>query len=519
MTAGNFSKPPSQMLADALAKQYVSVHIEQGVPLLDRDVNLLGDLLSALLQRIVRRHIGDGVAGAPDATDFAIQPNGNPQDFAIRRGTYLAGGMVVTLAADSSYASQPAPPGAAPLPNLSARQAGDPDPRTDTVYLDVWTDEIDDTTDLGLGNADDVGSLTSTRAKAQFLVRVAENATAPPTEPAFHSYVALAQLVRPAAGNVSINDVRVTQLSIARMAQRMTVIESALGPVIDGVAPNLVLAGQKNPMIVTGRNLDLGGATVMLGTMPAIVATPTTSTQLAVTVPSSIAPGKYSLTVQSAIGKTTAPVQVTVDTPPPPPTFDTTTPIDPPHRPTGQQILLHGSHFASVNRITFNVAPPVYALLGGDLISVTDTLITVNVPDALSSQVGAAMTITASVDGVPAMTGRTGTLFTVDPQPAPAFSPTGSQITTTPTTNPVTQARGSPVTLHGTNFGASTTTTAVTFHGANTVSAASTDFVSVSPTAIVVKVPATLTPNTKYQVGVTVQGSSEVLSADQLTVT
>jgi len=513
MTAGNFSKPPSQVLADALAKQYVSVHIEQGVPLLDRDVNLLGDLLSALLQRIVRRHIGDGVAGASDAIDFAIQPNGNPQDFAIRSGTYLAGGTVVTLAADASYGTQVVPPGAAALPNLTARRVSDPDPRTDTVYLDVWTDEIDDKGDPGLGNTDDVGTLTSTRAKVQFLVRVAENAATPPPEPALHSYVALAQVIRPAAGNVSIIDARVTQLSIARMAQRMTIIESALGPVIDGVAPNLVLPGQKNVMVVTGRNLDLGGATVMLGTMAAAVATPTAPTQLKVSVPSSIAPGTYSLTVQTTIGKATAPVPVTVDTPPPPPTFDATAPIDPPHRPTGQQILLHGAHFTGVTRVTFNVTPPVFALLGGDLISVTDTLITVNVPDALSSQVGASMTITASVDGVPAMTGITGTLFTVDPQPAPAFSPTGSQIT------PVTQARGSPVTLHGTNFGTSATTTAVTFHGANTVPVASTDFVSVSPTAIVVKVPATLTPNTKYKIGVTLQGYPEVLSFDQLGVT
>ena len=40
MTKGNFSQAPADVLAAALAKNYVSVLVEQGVPVLDRDLNL-----------------------------------------------------------------------------------------------------------------------------------------------------------------------------------------------------------------------------------------------------------------------------------------------------------------------------------------------------------------------------------------------------------------------------------------------------------------------------------------------
>jgi hypothetical protein len=530
MTAGNFSQAPFDVLAKALSKGYVSVHVEQGVPVLDRDLNLLGDLISATLQQIVHRHIGDGIAGT---ADFAITSNPNPLDFVIAAGTYLAGGLPITLGANSTYLTQSVPPTAVPpppLPALTAPSAGQPNPRIDTVYLDVWSDEIDDTGDRDLGNGGDLGLRTSTRTKAQFVVRVAENASTPPvTVPAQHVFIPIAQLSRPAGGGaVTIKDQRQTHLSIVLIARRLTAIEAVLSPVIDGVAPNLVLPGQANPMVVTGRNLNLGGATVMLGSVPAPIDPASTSTSLVVPVPSASVPGQNALTVQTLIGTTRAPMPVTVETPPPPPVFipsgGATGQIVPSHAPTGSQITLNGSQFTGVNRVTFNVMPPVYAVPGGDLISVADTAIKVNVPATLSVAVGSAMTITVSVDGVPAMTATSDTLFTVDPQPiqAPAFGPTGSQITTTPSTSPVTQSHGGQVTLHGSNFGTSAATTSVSFIGTNTIPALPTDFVSITPTAITVKVPAALTvaaaPNNRCFIAVTVQSLS-VRSQDTLLVT
>jgi hypothetical protein len=102
------------------------------------------------------------------------------------------------------------------------------------------------------------------------------------------------------------------------------------------------------------------------------------------------------------------------------------------------------------------------------------------------------------------------------------WGPTGSQITTLPATTPVTQTHGGQVTLHGTNFGTSATTTTVTFIGTNSVPALATDFVTVTPTAITVKVPVALTvaapPNNRCFIAVAVQNIS-VRSQDTLLVT
>jgi hypothetical protein len=535
MTTGNFSQTPSDVLANALAKNYMSVHVEQGVPVLDRDLNLLGDLIIATMQQVLSRHIGDGTAGA---TDFAIQSNGNPLDFTILAGTYLAGGMTLTLAANTTYLTQHAPASASPAPPLPALTAPPPVlpvPRTDTVYLDIWRDEIDDASDHDLANATDVGLRTSTRSKAQFVVRVAENASTPPASPAQHLFVPLAQLTRPTPTTVTINDLRLAHLSIAQVTQRLATIQSALKPVITSVAPNHVLPGQANPIIVSGRNLDLGGAIVMLGPTPGVVDPATTSSTLSVAVPASATPGAWPLTVQTTIGTATAPVQLTIDTPPPPPAFVAqgggTAQIVPSHGPAlappaqPTQLTLNGSHFTGVNRVTFNVVPAVSAVLGGDLVSVTDTVIKVNVPASLAGAVGSTMTLTVGIDGIPSMHVTSDAVFTVDPLPilTPTFGPTGSQITTTPATNPVTQSHGGQVTLHGTNFGTSTATTQVRFIGANIVMATAGDFVSITPTAITVKVPAALTvaaaPGNNCRISVIMQNVESLPSDDRLLVT
>lgn len=522
---GNFSQAPTDALTAALAKNYVGVHIEQGVPVLDRDLNLLGDLIAATVRQIVGRHIGDGTAGD---TDFAVEANGDPLDFRVRAGTFLAGGTPLSLAANVTYRGQVVPAGVAPLPALTAPPTGSP-PRTDIVYLDMWYEDVDEQRDVALGNAADVGQRTSTRRKAQFLVRVAESAAVPPAAPAEHSFVPLATLTRTAPATVDIADRRTSFLSIAQMAKRLATIQSVLGPAITSIAPNHVLPGQSNPIVVSGRNLDLGGATVMLGPTPGIVATPTAVTTLSVSVPANATPGNWPLTVTTAVGSATAPVQVRIDPPPPPPTFVAsgggTPQIVPAHAPTGTQIILNGSNFTGVNRVTFNTTPPVYAVPGGDLISVTDTIIKVRVPDALGATIGAATTIGVGVDGVPTMQGTSATLFTVDPQPivTPAFGGTGTQIATTPVTNPVRQSRGGVITLSGQNFGTSAATTQVQFIGTNAVIAQAGDMVSVTPTAIAVKVPAALTvavaPGNSCRIVVIVQAVKSLPSDDRLLIT
>ena len=86
---GNFSKPPLDVLLANLGKGYVGLHIEQGVPVLDRDLNLLNDLISATVRAIVSRYIGDGVAA--DGDGFAIEAIAVNNDFRITLSASLPG--------------------------------------------------------------------------------------------------------------------------------------------------------------------------------------------------------------------------------------------------------------------------------------------------------------------------------------------------------------------------------------------------------------------------------------------
>ena len=79
---GNFSRDPFDELRRSREQGYVGLHVEQGVPLLDRDLNLLADLVSSTVREILARHLGSGIAvleeaGVPadDAEDWAIVDN------------------------------------------------------------------------------------------------------------------------------------------------------------------------------------------------------------------------------------------------------------------------------------------------------------------------------------------------------------------------------------------------------------------------------------------------------------
>src|SRR5258705_6056671 len=75
MGSGNFSRDPEVRLQAAVARHYVGVRMQQGVPLLDTDWNELEDLRRHELQSLVQRFIGDGV---PDGTDgFRVEALAN----------------------------------------------------------------------------------------------------------------------------------------------------------------------------------------------------------------------------------------------------------------------------------------------------------------------------------------------------------------------------------------------------------------------------------------------------------
>src|SRR4051794_25637708 len=128
----DFSMSPLDVLVASQKRGYVGLHIEQGVPLLDRDLNLLQDLIGATMRSVITRYIGNGVpAGADGFSIQALSGIKAIQDFLIAAGgspgTFLAGGIEVSIPADMTYKDQPG------LPPLTTPGAG-PDLRTDIVY-------------------------------------------------------------------------------------------------------------------------------------------------------------------------------------------------------------------------------------------------------------------------------------------------------------------------------------------------------------------------------------------------
>src|SRR5215471_7867425 len=105
---GNFSKTPSDVLQANLKKNYVGLHIEQGVPVLDRDLNLLHDMISNTMRSMISRFIGDGVAAG--SNEFAIQAIPANNNFRILGGSALVNGIEVINGGDINYADQPGVP-------------------------------------------------------------------------------------------------------------------------------------------------------------------------------------------------------------------------------------------------------------------------------------------------------------------------------------------------------------------------------------------------------------------------
>lgn len=218
---GNFSTDPLQELERSRAQGYVGVRIEQGVPVLDRDLNLLGDLVASTVREILEAHLGSGIAGRGDA--FAVRALPADNDLRIcGGGACLVGGIQVEIGADLDYGAQPG------APALTTPGAD----REDAVYLDVWVDEVDAEGDAALANGADVGMETSVRLRPAWRVRVAEDARGAPAPARGHAHCLLARLERPAGeaviGPEAIVDLRRTGLNLADVVRRLERIEAVL---------------------------------------------------------------------------------------------------------------------------------------------------------------------------------------------------------------------------------------------------------------------------------------------------
>jgi hypothetical protein len=213
---GNFSKSPGTVLAANQSKGYIGIHIEQGVPVLDRDLNLMHDFLASAVRAVLAKYIGDGVIGSGFLIQ-ALSPAAN--NFRISAGTALVGGIETTLPAAINYSEQSG------VPALSVATAA----RQDTVFLDVSLSEVDGSIDPDLSNSDDVGVQTSVRDKVNRVVRVAEGTNLVPAPASGHFHIPLARINRPLNSNTitvsMLTDLRkqiLTLLDVTALVRTLT---------------------------------------------------------------------------------------------------------------------------------------------------------------------------------------------------------------------------------------------------------------------------------------------------------
>jgi hypothetical protein len=203
--------------------RYVNVRMQQGVPIVDADVNELDDIRKFELRAFLKWFVGDGVPDGNDGfrvdgadldNDFLIRFGGSPGGDAtptergLRNvGRIIVDGLDVTIAADLAFTKQDlykTSPGADALAaRLRVSVVNELTvPTADTtmgVYLDVWETLVtadDDTALLHSG----LGVETCARVRRDWVVRVRDHQEAPQSGDADfapgHSYVLLAQLTR-----------------------------------------------------------------------------------------------------------------------------------------------------------------------------------------------------------------------------------------------------------------------------------------------------------------------------------
>lgn len=216
---GNFSNGKKDTFD--INKRYIGVRLQQGVPLLDRDWNELEDIRRNEEMILRKYYIGDG---APHFDEKGTRRDGfkikqtKPSisnDFIIATGRCLVDGFEAVNFSDINYSKQDPIPGVTDFPRLNVPQSGT---RMDTVYIDLWIEEVFGSTDPKKGdpsllNPQDVDMETCIRHKVEWRVRVLEGGDGnPPQEEAFHHHYVIGQISRdstkPDISDEDIKDLR-----------------------------------------------------------------------------------------------------------------------------------------------------------------------------------------------------------------------------------------------------------------------------------------------------------------------
>jgi IPT/TIG domain len=505
----DFSTSPLELLLANRQKGYVGIHIEQGVPILDRDLNLLHDLVAASVRSVVTRYIGDGIPSGADGFAIQARPAGdNEQDFRIAAGdqgpgAFLVGGIEVTIPAPVTYKDQP------DLPPLTTPTPAQPDPRDDVVYLDVSLTEVDGRLDPELTNSTDVGVQTSVRLKPAWVVRVAEGAPMPAPPPG-HAFTPLARLRRrrnqATIEATMISDLRQRRLTVSELERRLSLVEKVLlvPAFVSSPAPQFVpRSGVINqPVTLHGTNFNVGPVVVRFGQVEARILGAPSPTQIVARVPPGLTPAgspvNVRVTVANAGGETVSDDTFNVRAAP---VFtDPATQFSPANGTAGTPVVLNG--------FNFNVSGPRVQFGGQDAPIAqppTATRIATEVPAGLipsgSTSADVRITVTTSAGTVVS----DDTFRAEQSIPAPAF--------TSPQFVPRSGVGGQPITLNGQNF--NILPVSVRFDGTGAVVVGSP-----SATQISVQVPFGMTqPGTPRQVRITVTtAGGSVTSTDVFTV-
>ena len=506
----DYSVTPLDLLLASRQKDYVGLHIEQGVPVLDRDLNLLHDLISATVREVVARYIGNGSpAGGDGFGVLALTPPDDPaQNFTISGGSggpgrCLVGGVEVTIpAGGTTYGDQDG------VPALTIPTAAQPDPRNDPVYLDVFLVEVDSTTDPDLANALDVGVQTSVRLKPSWVVRVAEG-VAVPVAPPGHAFHVLAELARP-RGQATITAAMITDrrqrgLTVSDVERRLRRVETALMPtfVTPAFTPQAGFPGAT--LAVNGTNFNIGTAVVRFGNVLAARTTVNSPTSISAGVPRGLATEgvavRVPVSVENAAGRVVAGPLFSVL---PAPAFAAPgSQFAPTSGGAGTPVTLHGENFTAGD-------PSVrFGTLTADIVGTpTARQLVARVPAGLVPAGSTSVTVKVEVTSGDAGPAVSDDDFTVTQAALPpAFPATGAQFT------PQAGAPGDEVRLIGQNFDVAPATVAF-----GTVPA--TVLGTPTATQIRVQVPTGITPAGTSQavsISVTTPGGTAV-STRQYTV-
>jgi hypothetical protein len=509
-------------------KKYVSVRLQQGVPLVDADWNELQDILKYTSQVLMKWFIGNGipagtngfqVAGTGLANDFVVQcgVNGSP-DPLNNAGRCLVDGWEAFITADLKFTDQALHESHGAAADTESARVGAPKVTalaapgtagTVVAYLDVWERLVSPAEDPSL-ILPGLAVESCARLKREWVVRQRSGSSAPvPADglPDFqpgHHYYALATIAR-RAGDALVNaadvaDIRQAHLTLAGLEQRLSLLERLVLVPVFAPSPN-----QFNPKIgipgtsitLFGSNLNASTPVVRFGGIAAALVGTPTATQVVAAVPA-IGAGPVTITLDTVGGTATSLDSFTVLPPPPPIPAPTLVPspnqFNPKVGQPGTTVTINGNNF--------NQAPQVVrfgAVAASAIGPATAAQISANVPVMPPG----AVPITVQTPGGSVTSVDT---FAVLPTiPVPAFNPPPNEF------NPKigTRLPATLVTLFGSNF--SNPPVSVSFGGipAN-ISGAPT------PNQITVFVPSASPPGAVH---ITVQtGGGAVTSTDAITV-